>query len=74
VETARDAMLELRAALLRASGLDERTEPVPLLVADPVAATISLALYMDGLLQRAARMTARSRVDIAAHALALVTH
>ncbi len=43
VETARDAMLELRAALLSASGLDERTEPVPLLVADPVAATISLA-------------------------------
>ncbi len=73
VETARDAMLELRAALLRASGLDERTEPVPLLVADPVAATISLAVYMDGLLQRAARATERSRVDIATRALALVS-
>jgi hypothetical protein len=73
VETARDAMLELRAALLRASGLDERTEPVPLLVVDPVAATISLAVYMDGLLQRAARATERSRVDIATRALALVS-
>ena len=73
VETARDAMLKLRTALLRASGLDEKTEPVPLLVADPVAATISLALYMDGLLQRAARMTETSRTDIATRALALVT-
>jgi hypothetical protein len=73
VETARDAMLKLRTALLRASGLDEKTEPVPLLVADPVAATISLALYMDGLLQRAARMTQSSRVDIATRALAFVS-
>lgn len=73
VETARDAMLELRAAVLRASGLDERTEPVPLLVADPVAATISLALYMDGLLQRAARMQATSHEDMARRALELVS-
>ncbi|MDR3649247.1 MAG: hypothetical protein P4L20_09165 [Acidimicrobiales bacterium] len=73
VETARDAMLELRAAVLSASGLDERTEPVPLLLADPVAATISLAVYMDGLLQRAARMQATSREDIAQRALALVS-
>ena len=73
IETARDALLQLRSALLRASGLDERTEPVPLLVADPVAATISLAVYMDGLLQRAARMTAMSRVDVATRALALVS-
>jgi len=71
VETARDAMLALRAALLEASGLDERTEPVPLLVADPVAATINLALYMDGLLHRAARATATSRAEIATRALAL---
>lgn len=73
IETARDAMLQLRTALLRVSGLDEHTEPVPLLVADPVAATISLAVYMDGLLQRAARMSATSRVDMATRALALVS-
>jgi len=73
VETARDAMLELRAAVLRASGLDERTEPVPLLLADPVAATISLALYMDGLLQRAARTNATSRAEMARRALELVS-
>ena len=73
VETARDAMLELRAAVLRASGLDERTEPVPLLVADPVAATVSLALYMDGLLQRAARTNATSRAEMARRALELVS-
>jgi len=73
VETARDAMLELRAAVLRASELDERTEPVPLLLADPVAATISLALYMDGLLQRAARANATSRAEMARRALELVS-
>ena len=72
VETARDAMLQLRAALLEVSGLDERTEPVPLLVADPVAAVISLAMYMDGLLQRAARMTETSRRNMATRALAVV--
>ena len=59
--------------LLEVSGLDERTEPVPLLVADPVAAVISLAMYMDGLLQRAARMTATSRRDMATRALAVVS-
>jgi hypothetical protein len=73
VETARDAMLELRGALLEASGLDERTEPVPLLLADPVAAIVSLALYLEGLLQRAARMTATSRVEVARRALVLVS-
>jgi hypothetical protein len=73
VETAREAMLVLRSALLDASGLDERTEPVPLLLADPVAGIVSLALYMDGLLQRAARMTATSRVEVATRALALVS-
>ena len=73
VEDARDAMFELRAALLSASGLDERTEPVPLLLSDPVAATISLAVYVDGLLQRAARVAATSRLDMARRALALVS-
>jgi len=73
IVAARDAMLEVRAVLLSASGLDQRTEPVPLLVADPVAATISLAVYVDGLLQRAARVLATSRVDMARRALVLLS-
>jgi hypothetical protein len=73
IEAARDAMFDLRAALLSASGLDERTEPVPLIVADPVAATISLAVYVDDLLQRAARMAETSRIDMAQLALELVS-
>jgi hypothetical protein len=73
VEGARDAMFELRAALLRASGLDEHTEPVPLLLSDPVAATISLTVYVDGLLQRAARSAATSRLEMARRALAVVS-
>lgn len=72
IEAARDAMFELRAALLSASGLDERTEPVPLLLSDPVAATISLAVYIDGLLHRATRALATSRIDMARRALVLI--
>jgi hypothetical protein len=73
IEAARDAMFELRAALLSASGLDERTEPVPLLLSDPVAATISLAVYIDGLLHRATRALATSRIDMARRALVLIS-
>jgi hypothetical protein len=73
IEAARDAMFDLRAALLDASGLDERTEPVPLVVADPVAATISLAVYVDDLLQRAARTAATSRAEMARRSLELVS-
>jgi hypothetical protein len=42
-------------------------------VADPVAATISLAVYVDDLLQRAARTAATSRADMARRALELVS-
>ncbi len=69
---ARAALLALRGALLEASGLDARSEPVPLVVADPSAATISLALYLDGLLERAASTARMSRQDMAERAVALL--
>jgi hypothetical protein len=67
---ARRALLVLRGALLAVSGLDESTEPVPLVVADPVAAIMSLAVYLDGLLVRAAAEAALSRAELAERALA----
>lgn len=69
---ARSALLTLRHALLEASGLDERTEPVPLVVADPGAAAISLAVYLEGLLRRAAATTHMARTEMAERAAALL--
>ena len=67
--TARRALLDVRAALLEESGLDEGTEPVPLLVADPAVATLSLAVYVHGLLRRSAHTLATSRHDMAERAV-----
>jgi hypothetical protein len=72
LRAARDALLQLREALISASGIDGRLEPVPLLVADPASCALSLALYIDGLLRRAAHVTATSRAEVAEHALALL--
>ncbi|MGA2520713.1 MAG: hypothetical protein ABSG81_07850 [Acidimicrobiales bacterium] len=69
---ARAALLALRGALLEASGIDARREPVPLVVADPSTAAISLALYLDGLLERAAATRGVSREDMAERAVALL--
>ena len=69
-DTACAVLLGLRDALLRVSGLDARTEPVPLLVSDPAAATVSLAMYLDGLLRRCARHAATTRLDMAERAVA----
>jgi hypothetical protein len=67
---ARDSLLTLRDALIDASGLDGRTEPVPLVVADPATSALSLARYVEGLLRRAAHATATTRVEVAERALA----
>jgi hypothetical protein len=72
VDGARAVLFALRGALIGVSGLDERTEPVPLIVSDPAAATISLAVYLDGLLSRAAQTAAVSREDMAERAVALL--
>ena len=49
-----EAMLRLRIALVRAAGLDEETEPVPLLPSDHKVAILNLARYLEDLLLRAA--------------------
>ena len=50
-----DTILSLRTALLSVSGLDTASEPVPLRVADRVILVLNLAVYLEGLLGRAAR-------------------
>ena len=72
LRAARDTLLALRQALIDASGLDGRTEPVPLVVADPATSALSLARYVEGLLRRAAHATATTRVELAERALTVM--
>ncbi len=67
-----DAVLSLRTALLSAAGLDARSEPVPLRVADPVMFVLNLAAYLDELLGRAARALGVSRREAADAAVELL--
>jgi hypothetical protein len=64
------AMQLLRKAVLTVSGLDPRTEPVPLVAGDPRTAALGLAEYLRGLLGRAARACAAAPDDVASAAAA----
>ena len=57
----RDELLRVRSALVAAAGLDPRTEPVPLLAGPPRRAVLGLAVYLDDLVNRAARRACLSR-------------
>jgi hypothetical protein len=67
-----DAMLLLRGAFLDASGLDQASEPVPLLGGDRRTTVLTLAVYLDGLLQRGTRQFGGTRAELAEAALALL--
>lgn len=47
------AMLKLRTAIVRAAGMDEKTEPIPLLPADAKVAALNLVRYLEELIRRA---------------------
>ncbi len=64
------AMLSLRRAVLTVSGLDPRSEPVPLVVGDPRTAALGLAEYLRGLVSRAAYACAAAPDDVAQAAAA----
>ncbi len=66
------AVLSLRAALLSVSGLDAASEPVPLRVPDRVMFVLNLAVYLDGLLGRAAKVLGVSRGEAADVAVELL--
>jgi hypothetical protein len=68
----RDALLEVRRALLEAAGMDRVSEPIPLLAGDDRTAVLSLAVYIKGLVVRAASAADTSRREIVEAALALL--
>ena len=70
-ETVR-TVLDLRTALLAVPGLDAASEPVPLRVPDRVMFVLNLAVYLDGLLGRAARVLGVSRGEAADAAVELL--
>jgi len=65
-------VLDLRTALLALPGLDAVSEPVPLRVPDRVMFVLNLAVYLDGLLSRAARVLGVSRGEAADAAVELL--
>jgi len=69
LEEARAAITLLRGALLDVSGLHRATEPVPLLARDRKAAVVSMTVYLEGLLTRAAAEARASRSDVVEAAL-----
>lgn len=63
-----EVILRLRSALVSVSGLDEASEPVPLRVTDRAVFVLNLAVYVEGLLRRAAGVlgiTPREAADAA---------
>ncbi len=64
-----DALLRLRRALVDASGLEGRREPVPMRLRDPRAALRNLGAYLYELLGRAARHAGLSEIEISEAAL-----
>jgi hypothetical protein len=67
-----EAILALRRAVVSAAGLDPATEPVPLVVGDPAVAAVSLARYLQGLLDRAARAMRTDAAGVSSATLALL--
>jgi hypothetical protein len=72
LDEACDALLELRGAFLAVSGLDRRSEPVPLVGSDGRTAVLTLAVYLHGLMARGARAAGTTPADLAESALALL--
>jgi hypothetical protein len=66
------AVLSLRRGLLSIPGLDAASEPVPLRVPDRVMFVLNLAVYLDGLLGRAAQVLGVSRGEAADVAVELL--
>jgi hypothetical protein len=63
-------LLTVRDALVATSDLDPDQEPIPLLAGDDRTATLGLAIYLHGLVDRAASHTGRSRNAVAEAAIA----
>ncbi|MFZ0666985.1 MAG: hypothetical protein WAM97_14630 [Acidimicrobiales bacterium] len=64
LEDAVKGMLLLRTAYVRASGLDEDTEPTPMLHSDEKTALLSLARYLQDLARRACSSAQVSAMEL----------
>jgi len=73
-EEAWAGVLMLRGALLEVAGLDRRSEPVPLRVGDAKTTLVSMTVYLDGLLERAAYASQKGRWAVAADAVDLLSN
>ena len=65
-----EAILTVRRIVIATAGLDPTSEPVPLVVGDPRVAAVNLAVYLQGLLDRAATATGTGRAEVSARVLA----
>jgi hypothetical protein len=65
-----EGMLLLRTAYVRASGLDEDTEPVPMLHSDEKTALLNLARYLQDLARRACSSAGMAAMELADRAKA----
>jgi len=67
-----DVLMRLRTAFLEVSGLDRRSEPVPMLGGDRRTAVLNLTVYLDGLMDRGSRRSGTTRAELAEAALDLL--
>jgi hypothetical protein len=66
------ALLAMRIALVRASGLDLATEPVPFVGVNDRVDVLNLAAYLRGLIVRSATQAARRPAAIVEEALGIM--
>jgi len=66
----RDVLLSFRVAVIELSGLDRRTEPVPLISRDPVSGMRNLCIYLKGLIRRASEESGLDERQITERGLA----
>jgi hypothetical protein len=66
------ALLRMRSALLEAAVMDREHEPIPLLAGDDRTAVLGLAVYLKGLVTRAAITIGATRREIVEEALSLI--
>jgi hypothetical protein len=64
------ALMALREALIESSGIEARSEPVPLVVGDRRHAVLNLARYLDQLVERAGGVAGKDRGGVIDSALA----
>ena len=72
LDDACDALVELRRAVIATATLDAACEPVPLVVGDRRRAVLTLAGYLDDLVDRAARAGGTDRGAVIESAFAVL--